>query len=1306
MISTNLRVIRRLFLVCFLVCSTVELFHAQVLLHPNRGQWDDRILYKSELVAGELIVEKKGFTYNLFDYDHPHHHIETEVDHQHDRFIQHVVKSSFIDALNPESIVEKSKVDYYRNYFLGSDSTRWKSKVHSVQSIELSQVYPGISWLIEGRHTDLKYSFIIAPNADPSQIKMRIEGASSLNIDESGDFVIRTKLGEIREAGLVAWVVDSLGRKTNVDCRFRLNENVLSFELGDYDTSKSLIIDPILTFSTFTGSTTDNWGFTACPDLDGNLFAGGIDFGTGYPVTAGVYDGAFNGGHPTTTAGGGSIAGFDITLTKFSPDGTQNLYSTYIGGSGNETPNSIVTNDVGELFVLGITSSTNFPVTGGAYQTTFAGGPSTTQYLLFNGSDLVLFRLSADGSSMLASTYLGGSGNDGLNYGSNLLYNYGDAFRGEIIVDEVSNVYFSSTTRSNNFPNASTNGALSGSQDAVYGRMNAALTTLDFARYYGGTGFESGNSIQRSSAGDLYMTGGTTSSNLNFGAGGFMTNTIAGTDAYVILMDGATGAVSNGSILGTSQYDQGYFVQLDLDNNVYVMGQSAGNYPNIGGVYGNPNSGQFIHKLNQNLTSSIWSTTIGASSGNVEISPTAFLVSDCYDIYISGWGGQTNASNSLATSSSSNGFPVTSDAYQTTTNGSNFYLAVLAQDAEYLKYATYMGGANSSFNHVDGGTSRFDKSGTIYHAVCGSCGSTNNGFTTTPGVWSPTSLSNNCNLAAFKFELSVMTATIGNTQPFICYPNPVVFENNSSNGNTFFWDFGDGNTSNEINPTHNYAGPGNYQVTLVVSDTNNCFSTDTAYFDIEILLFEGEAEASSSIVCPGTTVFLSASGGTNYQWSPAALMNDSTIPNPEVVMEETTLFQVIVSDSCGADTLSVLVEVFEANLDIFGDTVLCRGDSTIIDVSLDNMISFEWTASDESVIIQTIPTTISPYNSMTISFEGVTADGCDVLGELSIHVDTLAPILELVDTVGVCRGDAVSISVSGATSYEWFPAVNITPTTGSQVSVSPAESMTYYVNGYNSCGMTPDSVFVEVIQVFPIAGNDTIICPGEIAFLWADGGVGYSWSPAGFAYTPNAMNTIVQPTVPTRFVVTVKDENGCSDTTGVFVDLFPPAFVQTSPDYYGFPGDPIQISANGVGNGDYTWSPVEYLSCPNCQETSVYSPETITYTVTFVNDNGCIARDDVTIHFDAIIYVPNTFTPDGNNFNPVFKPEGGNIVDYNLKIFNRWGELIFESNNFNIGWDGTYGGMLSPDGTYIWVIEYSDSSLIPNRIKGHVNLLR
>lgn len=1294
----------KLFLcIVVLLCGGFNLLHGQVLLHPNRGQWHENALYKVELDVGEIYIESQGITYNLFQYDIGHHNHGEDDKHHHDeeQFLQHVIKTAFLGSQIPTKITESKIQSHYRNYFLGSDSTKWKTDIHSVREIKLYDLYPGIHMLYEGKESSLKYSFQLNPGVDPNSIQIQHIGTDKIRISDEGVLIITTELGEIHESKPVAWTINSNGDKKHVNCQFELNNNIIHFKVDDYNTNDTLIIDPELTFSTFTGATSDNWGFTACPDNQGNLFGGGVVFGTGYPVTAGVYDGTFNGGHAT-----GGIPGFDISITKFNPTGTNNLYSTFLGGSGNETPNSIVTNDAGELFILAITSSNNYPTSAGAYQTAFAGGPSTTQYLLFNGTDLAITRLSAAGNALLASTYIGGSGNDGLNYDSNLKYNYGDPFRGEIIVDDLSNVYFSSTTKSANFPVAMGSGALAGQQDAVYGKLDAGLTNLMFCRYYGGTGYETGNSIQLSSANELYMTGGTTSNTMPLGAGGLNNSGFGGTDAYVVRINSTTGAVLNGTFLGTSAYDQGYFVQLDLDNDVYVMGQSAGNYPNIGGVYGIPNSGQFIHKLNQNLSTTEWSTTIGAGNGTVQISPTAFLVSDCYDIYLSGWGGQTNATNSLATNSTSTGFPVTADAYQSTTNGSNFYIAVLDRDAAYLKYATYIGGASSSFNHVDGGTSRFDKSGTMYHAVCGSCGASSTGFTTTPGVWSPTSQSSNCNLAAFKFDLSVMTATIGNTEPYICLPNPVIFQNSSSNGNSFFWDFGDGNFSTEVNPSHVYDGPGDYTITLVVIDTNNCYISDTAYFDITIALFEGNVEAISDPVCPGANVQLEASGGLFYEWLPAEGLNDASIANPIATVYETTLFQVVVSDSCGSDTLEVLVEVFEADLQIIADTIMCRGDTIPVNINLSNVQQIEWTPAEVFSNASGVPTSIFPYNSVTISMSGITIDGCEVLGELYIQVDTLEPVIDLPDTLRICRGSSVQVTAGGANTYEWSPDFQISATTGATVTVSPNNSMTYYVLGFNACGSTPDSIYIEVIQVYAQAGNDTIICPGQQAFLWASGGVSYEWTPSQYVYPQNSATVTAEPELPTRFIAWVTDENGCTDTAGVFVDLFPPAFVQTSPDYYGFIGDPITISANGVGSGSYSWSPPEYLSCVNCQVTNAYPTQTITYTVTFINENGCIARDVVTIHFDGIIYVPNTFTPDGNSFNNIFKPEGGNIVEFNMIIFNRWGELIFESNNFDIGWDGTYGGKPSPDGTYIWVIEYKDPSLIPITLVGHVNLLR
>ena len=185
-------------------------------------------------------------------------------------------------------------------------------------------------------------------------------------------------------------------------------------------------------------------------------------------------------------------------------------------------------------------------------------------------------------------------------------------------------------------------------------------------------------------------------------------------DGYIHRYD-AAGTLDGSTYLGTSAHDQSYFVQVDLAGNVYVVGQTHGAYPVSVGVYANPFASQFIHKLSGDLSSSVWSTRVG-SNGTEDISPAAFLVSDCGQIYFSGWGGDVN-NFGQPNSSTTVGLPLTPDAFQSTTDGSDFYLMVLNADAESLAYATYYGGTLSG-EHVDGGTSRFDKNGATPGGVC------------------------------------------------------------------------------------------------------------------------------------------------------------------------------------------------------------------------------------------------------------------------------------------------------------------------------------------------------------------------------------------------------------------------------------------------------------------------------------------------------------------------------------------------------------------------------------------------------------
>lgn len=1271
----------------------------QVWLHPNRGQWDERINYKVDLFSGEMLIENKGFTYFFYEKDGHNHSVASTTStssanegNQTSHYRTHGIHTTFINASNPNQQVEKNKSNFYRNYFLGNDQSKWKSKVHSIQEITAKQVYNGIDLVVEGKDGGLKYTWIVAPGKDVNTIQWKYEGADGVSINSKGELVITHSLGKITEGKPIAWTLKN-GRKIPVSIEYILENNRLHFGVnGKTVFEDTLIIDPSLTFSTFTGSTADNWGFTAAPDANGNLYAGGIVFGSGYPLL-GAYDGSYNGGT------------IDVGISKFNPTGTTLIYSTYIGGNNSETPHSIVSNATGELFVFGVTGSTNFPMAGASLDNTYNGGPpETANGIDFSGSDMYVARFSADGATLLASTYIGGSSRDGLNEGA-LNYNYGDAFRGEIIVD-ATNVYISSVTNSPNFPTfLPAQGSLNGSQDAVIMKLNYGLSAFTWSTYFGGSGNDSGNGIEFSSTGNVYITGGTSSPSLSFASGHDLSFNGGQSDGYIALINGTTGASISGTFIGTGEYDQSYFVQVDSDDEVYIFGQSSGSIPISTGRYGNANSGQFVAQYSSNLSTLNWTTSIGSGSGEIEISPTAFLVSNCKDIYLSGWGGTVNSNNSLyAIFSSSNGFPTTSDAFQSTTNGSNFWIGVLDEDATSLKYATYMGGSASSSNHVDGGTSRFDKNGSIYHAVCAACGGNNSGFTTTPGVWSTQNPSPNCNLAAFKFELNSIEALIGDPEPIICLPDPVVFQNNTANGNAFFWDFGDGTTSTEINPSHLYAGPGQYTVTLVVIDTNNCFAPDSIEFEVNIGDFTIGIDPPTNSICPGDSYQFDAFGGTSYLWSPGQFLDDSTIFNPTATVNQTTEFQCIVSDSCGVDTVFVTLTVFGGSVDITDDASICLGQS--IQLETTGIVTVAWsppTFLDNPSSLNPIST---PTSTITYTITGTTVDGCELNEDVTITVFFDPPVPVLDDTVHYCNGLSEVVTTSGGDTYAWSPPISITPLTGSTVTISSTVERYYYCDYTNACGTRTDSIFVDLIFPNITAGADTIICPGDTAILFAYGGILYTWDHV--VADVDTVGAIVKasPNSPTNYIVTGIDQYGCLDTAAVFVNLYPQPFIETIPDIKASLGDQLVLSATSSSPGAYTWSPPDYLSCTSCQSPVAQPNQNYTYLVSYTDENGCVASDPIQIIYEAIIYVPNAFTPDGDQYNNEFFAIGSNIRDFSIEIYNRWGELIYTGGSLDKAWDGMYRGLKSPDGVYVWKIQYSDFLNEEYSLVGHVNLLR
>jgi gliding motility-associated-like protein len=919
--------------------------NSKIRFVENKNQWPNNVLYRADLPGGKLFAEKNRLTYVFYDTKilSEIHNKRHQPSANNSRAIEeepmmrlHAFCVDFAGANLSSEIVSENRNPEKNNFYIGVDPSGWATNVSSFGKINYKKIYPSIDLSVYEHQQSMKYEFIVYPGGDPNAIHLQYKGAEKLFI-ERGELHIKTSVNEIVE--MAPYIYQKInGKEIKVDGRFELKDSVVTFKItGHYHKKHALIIDPKLIFSTYSGSVADNWGNTAAFDQLGDMYSGGTVFGVGFPTTMGTFQQSF--------AGGSQFYGWgiDIGILKYNPTGTGLIYCTYLGGFRTDVPHSLVVNNNDELVIFGTTSSVNFPTTIGAFDNTFNGGiivQPVSGIIFANGSDLFVSKLSSDGSALTASTYIGGSNNDGILYdGENLTKNYGDQLRGDVIIDNNNDVYVSSNTRSLNFPVSP--GALQsviggGLMDACVFKLSDDLSTLDWSTYLGGSGEDASFSIQVDSLTNVFVAGGTTSSNFPVTSGALATVQAGGVDGFVthIALDGAS--VINSTFLGTSNYDQAYFVQLDSLENVYVLGQTRGAYPVTAGAYNNPNSGQFIHKLSRNLSTSLMSTVIGTGGSNPNISLTAFLVNDCGNIFLSGWGGEDNVGYIGGTT---NGMPLTSDAYQSVTDGSDFYIMVLDQDAATLLYATFFGGIGVA-EHVDGGTSRFDKKGIIYQAVCAGCGGSD-AFPTTPGAWSRKNKSlflyddgfyySNCNNGAFKFDLTNLKADFSVTQSSSCANTTITITNKSIGGKSFLWDFGDSTTSIDPGPLqHNYTTPGTYTITLIVTDLTTCVGKDTMTLDIIVppppqLIIN----TRDTTICKGDSVQLLITNDSTYQyvWTPSTGLSSSTIANPYANPFITTDYFVTVTDTNGCIvTKAVEVKVLDLDRTIgFANSSDCEG---------------------------------------------------------------------------------------------------------------------------------------------------------------------------------------------------------------------------------------------------------------------------------------------------------------------------------------------------------------------------------------------
>ncbi|MEJ7679951.1 MAG: PKD domain-containing protein [Segetibacter sp.] len=1170
----------------------------------NRGQWDESVKFKGVMNNGAFFLTEKGFRVlqsnpedlQKLSYFHAVPDESTKkmaarsVVPGKDKDVitvrSHAYDVQFLNAQTPVITGDKP-LSSYNNYIIGNDPSKWKGNCRIYQAITYQNIYPGIDIRYYTNEAKLKYDIVIHPGADISRLAMKYDGVDGLQVKNEQLF-IKTSVAETRELAPYAYQVLN-GLKKEVGCRFKVTGKIVQFITDSYSKTSALVIDPILIFSTFSGSRADNWGYTATYGPDGSFYAGGIVFSEGFPTSPGAFSTTYNGG----ASGEGGIDGYDIGIIKFSPNGSNRTYATYIGGRSNEQPHSLVVDQQGELIIAGRTNSDNYP-------TTVADG-------LGGDYDIILTKLSAAGSALVGSRRIGGSKWDGVNIkpkypaspGGSIRRNYGDDARSEVILDNAGNIILASNTQSDKFP--VTPGAFQktfgGKQDGVIIKTNPDLSNILFSSFLGGSGNDAAFVLAiNPSDNNIYIGGNTDGADLP----GDKTNALypvsqgGETDGFVSIISPNGNALLKTSYIGTAGNDMLYGIQFDKFSFPYIMGTTTSdNWPVINAAFSQDKGKQFIAKLKQDLSGYEYSTVFGTGSKQPNISPVAFLVDRCENVYVSGWGGG-QVSKEYANSGTT-GLTVTPDAIQSTTDNTDFYFFVLERNAVGQLYGSFFGQSGGFGEHVDGGTSRFDRNGVIYQGLCANCGHDVT-FPTTPGVWSPSNGSGECNLAAVKiaFNLAGVVSSVRSSIQGVvrdtsgCVPLTVDFTDTIGLGKRYIWNFGDGSAEAETTIpaiSHTYNVIGNYQVRLISIDSSKCNIADSAYTNIRV--------RTDKVTLGFTPAKLLPCEAANYQFT-----NNSYVSPAGKQFTNT---------------------------------------------------SFTWYFGDNTAPV------ITGSNPVTHAFPGV--------GVYNVK-------LVLTDT-GFCNApDSIEIPLRIASNLK---AQFQTP----------------------ESGCAPYNATFENIS------------EGGQQFYWdfGDRGTSTETSPVHIYSIPGTY------TVKLRAVDSGTCNNTDSASTTIVVSSKPKAS-------YTFTPDPprentaIEFLNNSIEATKYIWQFGDGETKATASRDTVQHIYNLTGSfnscLVAINNFGCqdTACQNIVARITPVIDVPNAFTPNGDGINDRVFVRGFGIIKMAWRIYNRWGEMVFATNDRTEGWDGTYKGSVQPKEVYHYILAVVYSDKTNYEKKGDITLLR
>jgi hypothetical protein len=645
----------------------VERFGALPLrFEPNVGQFDDRVRFVARAPGYTLFLTSDEAVFALGKGEA-------------------VVRMGLVGAATDPAAEGEDALPGVTNYFLGSDPAKWRTGIVSYARVRYREVYEGIDLVYYGTPRDLEYDFVVAPGADPSAIRLRIDGADRVTLDERGDLVLSVGRGELRQRAPVIYQEGPAGRE-HVSGGYVVAGDRVSFAIGDYDASRPLVVDPVVAYSRDLSGSGHDWAEGIAIGPDGSAYVAGNTYSTDFPTVAPFQP------H--------NAFGEDTFVTKLDPSG-EIVYSTYLGGNSSDFIWALAVGADGSAYVTGSTQSANFPIV------------AQFQPIRSGGYDAFVTRLAPSGAALTYSTYLGGSLDDrGLG----------------IAAGADGSAYVTGVTSSANFPTATPfQASRAGLDDVFVTKLSASGTSLAYSTYLGGNGFDYGNGIAVGADGSAYVTGSTGST--NFPTVAPLMTSLDFNDAFVTKLSPSGTSLAYSTYLGSTSSDSGYAIALGGDGSAYVAGStSSAGFPTVGPLQGSYAGGgdAFVAKLAPSGSALVYSTFLGGSDGD---EANAIGLDTDGNIYVAGTTWSTD-------------FPTAAPVQATNAGGPDAFVAKVSTSGLSLAYSTYLGddledyglaiavGADGSA-HVAGQTGEiFDGYDAFVTKLSGLAGST-------PGIYVP-----------------------------------------------------------------------------------------------------------------------------------------------------------------------------------------------------------------------------------------------------------------------------------------------------------------------------------------------------------------------------------------------------------------------------------------------------------------------------------------------------------------------------------------------------------------------------------------